>query len=188
MNLAGIIPAGVLIAGFGAATVRLLSSGRRSNLAGAMISLFGVALVLGGIFSCDPGCPLPWPTGSVAATIHNIASLTQIAAAIAGIGLWALEFRQIPAFRDLWKYTALSSAAGLGFLIAFTVSLDSRVFTGLWQRLLFGTLFVWCAVVALRLYHGHEGHGPNPKSFFDLGGKPRRKSSGPLGEQNREVP
>ncbi len=160
MNFAGIIPAGVLIAGFGAATLGLLSSGRRAILAGALVTFFGIALVVGGVYSCDPGCPLRWPPGSVAASIHLIAAVAQLVAAIAGIALWALEFRHFPAYSGLWKFTALAGAAALGFLIAFNVSLDSRALTGLWQRLLFGTLFVWCAVVALRLFRNPRGHRP----------------------------
>jgi hypothetical membrane protein len=166
LNLAGAIPAGVLIAGFGVATHRLLSSGRRSLLASGLVAFYGVAMIVFGILPCDPGCPPPGPRTSVAATIHSSVALAACVAAIVGIGLWAREFRQMPGFRDLWAYTGLASAAGLAFLIAFVVSLDGGTLIGLWQRLLVGTLFVWCAVVALRLFRGAKG----PRRRSSLGG------------------
>jgi hypothetical protein len=46
----------------------------------------------------------------------------------------------------------LSSGVALCFLIALANSLDSRTQTGLWQRLLVGTLFLWCAVVGVRAF------------------------------------
>ncbi|HJU73094.1 MAG TPA: DUF998 domain-containing protein [Gemmatimonadaceae bacterium] len=149
MNRAGFIPAGALIAGFGIALIRQLSLGVRSILAGSLIAFFGVGMSLAGFFPCDPGCPQP-PT-SLAGTIHDRVSVAAFVAAIAGIGLWAMEFRTRSVWRGIWLYSALASAASLLFLIALATSIDSRSLTGLWQRLLIATVFGWYAVVALRL-------------------------------------
>jgi hypothetical protein len=156
MNFAGVIPTGVLIAGFGVATVALLSSSRRSILAGCLILFYGVAMVVFGFLPCDPGCPTPGALSSVGATIHTNVAFAAFVAAIVGVALWASEFRRMPAFRNLWGYSAVASVAELLFLIAFVGSLDSRALSGLWQRLLVGTFFMWDAVVGLRLFRRRE--------------------------------
>jgi hypothetical protein len=157
LNLAGAIPAGALIAGFAAATLSVLRLGRRAILAGCLFMFYGLGMITFGIVPCDPGCPSPGPASTLPGTIHSGVALAASVAAVAGIGLWAWEFRQRPAFRNLSRFSALSSAAGLAFLITFMASLHSRAVIGLWQRLLVGTLFLWCVVVALRLFRAAKG-------------------------------
>jgi len=150
MNFAGFLPAGLSIAGFGLASVWLIPRSGRSILAGAMISIFGLGIAVAGIFHCDPGCPQHG--ASLASTIHDRISVIAFLTCIAGIGLWALHFRRIATFRSLWKYSAASSVVGLVFLYMVASSLESRHLTGLWQRLMLGTLFVWCMVLARRSF------------------------------------
>jgi hypothetical membrane protein len=153
MNVAGFIPTGLLIAAFGVALTRSLGSGVRSLLAGALVTLFGVGVFLAGIFSCDAGCPTG-PGTTLEARTHDAVSIPAFISAILGIGLWGFEFRRRPGWDRIWKYSAASSAAAAVCLVATASSIDGRVLTGLWQRLLLGTLFVWYAVIAVRLYTG----------------------------------
>jgi hypothetical membrane protein len=148
-NLGGFVAAGLLLAAFGVATARLIPNGRWSVLAATLMTIFGCGVVAAGVYSCDPGCPQP--AISVTGRIHDTVSIAAFVSAIAGIGLWALEFRRSEALGDLWRYSAFTSVMSLAFLFAVATSLESRAFTGLWQRLLLGTLFVWCGVVALRV-------------------------------------
>jgi len=46
----------------------------------------------------------------------------------------------------------VTSAVAFCFLVALATSLESRLLTGLWQRLLLVMLFSWCAVVGLRVF------------------------------------
>jgi hypothetical membrane protein len=149
MNVGGFIPAGVLMAGFGIATGRLLKGGTRAAIASGLLTLFGVGVMVAGVYSCDLGCPQP--PRSTAGIIHDRVSVAAFLAGIVGIGLWALEFRRLTSFSDLWLYGAISSIVALGLFVALAVSLETRVITGLLQRLLLGTLFLWCGIVALRL-------------------------------------
>ena len=149
MNRAGFLPAGTLIAGCGLVLLRLRTRGLRSALAGILTTFLGVGIVLAGFFQCDPGCPQP--ATSLAGTIHDRVSVAAFVAAIAGIGLWAIEFRKTPFWRGLWRYSAVTSAAGLLFLLALAMSLEARYLTGLWQRFLIANLFGWYLVVGLRL-------------------------------------
>ena len=151
MNLAGFIPAGLLMAAFGVALTRTLGSGVRSLVAGALVTWFGVGVLFAGVVSCDAGCPMG-PGVSREARLHDLVSISAFTSAILGIGLWAFEFRRLPPWERLWKYTAVSSALSAVLMASLAASIDGRFLTGLWQRLLLGTLFVWYAVAGLRLY------------------------------------
>ena len=144
MNLVGFIPTGVLIGAFGLSLGFTLPRSQTSCFIGVLLCLFGLGLILAGIFPCAPGCPQD------AAALHDGVSVAAFVSAIAGIALSAYRFRSVTVWRSLWRYSALSSAVALCLLVALAHSLDSRSLTGLWQRLLVGTLFLWCAVAAGR--------------------------------------
>jgi hypothetical protein len=61
-----------------------------------------------------------------------------------------VRFRSFHAWRHLSLFSLLASAAALCLLVVLASSLDSRVLTGLWQRLLLAVLFIWCAIVLKR--------------------------------------
>jgi hypothetical membrane protein len=146
MNLVGFIPTGVLIGAFGLSLASALPRSHTSRLVGVLLCVFGLGLILAGIFPCAPGCP------QETATLHDGLSVAAFVSAIAGIGLSAYRFRSVAVWRPLWCYSALSSGAALCLLVALASSLDSRSLTGLWQRLLVGTLFLWCAVAGGRAF------------------------------------
>jgi hypothetical protein len=79
-------------------------------------------------------------------------SVAGFVSAIAGIALSAYRFRSVTVWRPLWLYSALSSAVALCFLVALAHSIDARSLIGLWQRLLVGTLFLWCAVAGVQVF------------------------------------
>jgi hypothetical membrane protein len=149
MNFAGFVPAGFLLAGFGVSLANIRPRRRASVLAATCIILFGIGISFAGIYSCDPGCP--HRDASAEATLHDRVTSLAFTSGIAGAAIMGLYFRKVAEFRVLWPYTAFSSASAYGFLFASGVSLDSRVHTGLWQRLFLGTLFLWCIIVSLRI-------------------------------------
>jgi hypothetical protein len=91
------------------------------------------------------------------ATLHDRVSLLAFLVGIAGLALWARVFRRLPAWRSLATYSAVSSVLALGLLIAIGLSIQTRAFTGVWQRLFLGTLYLWCAVVGVRVFRGAAG-------------------------------
>jgi hypothetical membrane protein len=149
MNLAGFVPAGLLLAGFGVSLASIRPRRRGSILAAACLTLFGAGISLAGIYSCDPGCP--HRDASADATLHDRVTSLAFTFGIAGAALMGYYFRNVAEWRVLWPYTAISAAAAYGFLFASGVSLESRVHSGLWQRLFLGTFFLWCIVVSLRI-------------------------------------
>lgn len=154
MNAAGFVPTGCLIAVFGLSLVALLPGRPVFRGSGVLVGLFGLGLIFAGAVPCAPGCPQDVPT------LHDGVSVAAFIAAIVGIGACAYGFRSTPRWQTLWFYSAVSSALGMCFLIALASSLESRSFTGLWQRLLAGTLFLWCALVGMRVFRNSGPHAP----------------------------
>jgi hypothetical membrane protein len=148
MNYAGFLPGGLLIAGFGVALVRALPRSRVAILAAILVTLFGAGVAASGIASCDPGCPQTG--GSVENLVHNTIAPIAFVCLIAAAGILGVLFRGDASWRSLSIYSLISSLMGLCLLLALAGSLDSREFTGVWQRLLLAVLFLWCAVIGLR--------------------------------------
>jgi hypothetical membrane protein len=161
MNFAGFVPAGILLAGFGVSLASIRPRRRGSVLAAMCITLFGIGIAFAGIYSCDPGCP--HRDASAEATLHDRVTSLAFTSGIAGVAVLSFYFRKVGEFRVLWPYTAISSAAAYGFLFASGVSLESRVLSGLWQRMFLGTLFLWSMVVSLRILRS----SPSEKTTVD---------------------
>jgi hypothetical membrane protein len=150
MNFLGFIPSGLLLAGFGVSLAFLRPSTAFSLAAATLIAIFGLGITAAGAYSCDPGCPREGI--SFEATVHRVVSVIAFIAGIVGTALWAYRFRGLPAWRSLRHYSAVTSAAALVLLLVLNASVESRAYSGLWQRLFLATLYVWCAVVGLRLF------------------------------------
>lgn len=157
MNYAGFLPGGLMLAAFGVALAKVLPRRRVATLAAILVTLFGAGVAISGIASCDPGCPQTG--GSVENLIHNRVAPIAFLCLIAAAGILGALFRGDPAWRSLSIYSLISSLVGLCLLVALASSLDTRELTGLWQRLLLAVLFLWCAVVCLRVYRHLTSHG-----------------------------
>lgn len=149
MNYAGFAPTGLLLMGFGVALAARLPRHRWTTVGASLVGLFGGGILLAGFFSCDVGCPQSG--GSIANLVHDrIAPPTFLAGSLGAVCL-GLRFRSLASLRALWVYSVVSGALGVAFLAGLASTLESREFTGLWQRLLLTALFAWCAVVSVRL-------------------------------------
>lgn len=146
MNAAGFVATGASLALFAFSLGSLLPPRRSSRASAALLFVFATGTVVSGLVPCEPGCPQD------AMTLHDAVAVVAFLSAIAAVALAARVFRTHPAWRNLWLYSALSAAAALGFLATMFLSIEARELTGLWQRLLVGTLLLWCAVVALRAF------------------------------------
>lgn len=149
MNYAGFIPNGILLSSFGISLFVLLPRSTIKNIGSSLIILFGFGVFLAGIFSCDPGCPLE---GSDEAKLHDNISAIAFISAIIGSGLLGISFRKLPAWRSLFVYSLATSVLSLVFLISMINSFDLRIYTGVWQRMMLLTLFIWCSIVGARTF------------------------------------
>ena len=147
MNYGGFLPAGLMLTAFGIVLARGVPRSGSALVGAGLVALFGLGLAASGIFSCDPGCPQSG--GSLENFIHAAIAPVMFVGLIAGIAILGLHFRRQPRWRHLAAYSLLTSALALLFMIALIRSFDTRTLSGLWQRLMIGTLFLWCVVVGL---------------------------------------
>ncbi|MCJ7809054.1 MAG: DUF998 domain-containing protein, partial [Desulfobulbaceae bacterium] len=149
MNFAGFIPAGGLIAVFGLSLALLLPSHLLARIGSFLIMAFGLGMIVAGNFSCDEGCPRE---GSLENTIHDQVSGPIFLGAIIGMLLLGILFRKLDSWRALWIYSIASAVLSFGFMVGLVSSIDSHTTTGIWQRLLLATIFLWCGTAGWRIY------------------------------------
>lgn len=155
MNYAGFVPAGLMLAVFGVALAFTLPSGRLVRLAAVLVTTYGLGIAASGMMSCDLGCPQG--EGSLENVVHNTIAPVSFLCLIAAMAVLGVRVRNFPAWRHLSLFSLLASAAALCLLVVLAGSLDSRVLTGLWQRLLLAVLFIWCAIVGMEVFRHPAG-------------------------------
>jgi hypothetical membrane protein len=150
MNYAGFLPSGLMLLAFATSSRHVVPRSRLSAFGTVLLVCFALGVITAGVARCDVGCPQG--TGSLSNLVHDRVSPLAFMALILGVGLFGLHFRSAEAWRSLWLYSVATSVLAVGLMIALIASLDSREFTGLWQRLLLGVLFAWCAAIGIRLH------------------------------------
>ncbi|MGB5229397.1 MAG: DUF998 domain-containing protein [Eudoraea sp.] len=149
MNYIGFIPSGALFSLFGLSLLIIVSKNLSSRIGSLLIVLFGLGMTLAGIFSCDPGCP---SIGTMESIIHDRVSAVTFISAILGIILLGFSFKKMAIFRNISVYTILTGFISLILLIFMINSFESRNLTGLWQRLLLLSIFLWTIMIGLRMF------------------------------------
>tara|TARA_Y100001980_G_C14556878_1_gene352150 strand:+ start:1619 stop:2239 length:621 start_codon:yes stop_codon:yes gene_type:complete len=152
MNLSGFLPFGLLMVGFGISLFSLLPKGISFRFGSLLILVFGLGVLLAGLFSCDAGCP---DVGSNENNTHNQVSAVAFFSAIIGTGILSISFRSQADWKPVWIYSFLTFIASTGFLAAMINSFEASTHNGMWQRLLLLTLFIWFGVVGVRLHRLH---------------------------------
>jgi hypothetical membrane protein len=160
MNYLGFIPSGIMIMCLGLAILLALGNRVTCRVGGTFIILFGTGMLLAGVFSCDAGCP---ENGSLESTIHDRISAVAFLSGAVGTMLMGVSFRHLERWRPMWLYSVLTSIASFYFIIAIIDSAQARTFTGVWQRLLLVTLFMWFAITGYRLFRS-DAEGSNRSS------------------------
>lgn len=149
MNVAGFIVSGLMITAFGLSLTLLLPTNLRSRIGSVLMIFFGVGMLVVGNYSCDIGCPRE---GTFENNLHDQISGPIFIMGIVGIMLLGISFRNVPLLRGLWVYSVASALLSFGFMVGLVNSIESNQLTGLWQRLLLGTIFLWLAVVGVKLF------------------------------------
>lgn len=153
MNFGAFIPAGLLLMDFGAGLMLGLPDDRVVKVASVLAMMFGLGIAASGFISCDAGCP---NDGSLENTVHNAIAPVSFIGMIAAIAMLGVRFRRWPEWRGLSVYSVITSVLAFAFLAALVSTLESRVRTGLWQRLMLAALFTWCVVVGTRLFRARR--------------------------------
>jgi hypothetical membrane protein len=149
MNYAGFIPAGLMLVAFGIALAATLPRDNLRIVVSILVALFGAGIVADGIIACDPGCPQAG--GSLENLVHNLIAPIAFLCAIIAAAIVGVRYRSVSEWRNLSRYSLATSVVALCFLISLAASVESRLLTGLWQRLLLATLFSWLIVIGGRV-------------------------------------
>ncbi|MDX1476241.1 MAG: DUF998 domain-containing protein [Saprospiraceae bacterium] len=147
-NLIGFGLGGILITLFAVSLFGLLPRGFTTRAGSMLILLFGLGMILVGIYSCEPGCQ---NQGSVEGTIHDNISVLMFNGVILGIALQGLAMRRRGGWQQFRIYTFATVIALVALLIVMIHSVGTSELTGLWQRLFLFTLFAWIAAMGWRL-------------------------------------
>ncbi|MFI5892534.1 DUF998 domain-containing protein [Actinoplanes sp. NPDC051513] len=129
----------------GALAVAFAFAARRvvSGWAGWLIGVFGVGLMLAGVFVSDPA---PHTTSTAHGTVHNLISVVVFASLAAAAFVSA---RRWPSRRWRWYCRAVGVLVPVLFVLAGGVESE----TGIFQRLAIAVGFTWLAVLAWKSLH-----------------------------------
>ena len=146
--------------GFAAGMRRALGSGRGSVAAPILTAVFGVTLIVAGIFPTDP--KPGYPPGTTAATtvpgmIHDLNALPCFAALTAAVLVLAVRFAGEPGRRGwVWCSSTISLAVAVTFVLsevlfsqAAAAGTINASYHGLVQRFTITLGFGWLSVIAL---------------------------------------
>lgn len=142
-------PIGVLFTAFGVGVVALTSSENLlPTVAATLLVLHGLSQIACGIFPLDADLGAGGRL-SAAHKIHGIAGLLMYFALWAACLSWTfIHWPSMPGFRFYSFASAMVSIVVLGFMVR---SLKTGRDFGLYQRISYGILGLWCAVLSLLL-------------------------------------
>ena len=148
INYAGFITFGLLMVAFAISLFILLPKNTGTRIGSVGILFFGTGIFLAGVFSCDAGCPLE---GSITNNLHHRISALAFISGIISTGVLGFSFKKLSEWRSIWLYSIITFAISLVLLVVMINSFETRIYTGLWQRLLLFTLFAWLVRLALKI-------------------------------------
>ena len=163
MQIANFIVCGLLTLGFAIGLRRVFRTGRSSVWGPILLGVFGVGLIVAGIFVTDPS--LGYPPGThisgpqtLHGTIHGLAGLIAFSSLPIASFVMARRFVGDPNWKGWALYSLVTGVLVIVFFIASTTvsALDeSGVLpgspTGLFQRIAIFAGWSWIAILAIRL-------------------------------------
>ncbi len=144
INLAGFLPAGLLISAFTFFAWRSLPRSRATTLGMLGLALFAIGYIAAAFFPCEPGCRPAQP--SLSQAMHNLLGLAGYLTAPLSLLVLGWAARR-------WSKAAYLSTlgfigGGLALLSLLFLSPDFR-YAGVAQRVLEGSVLGWVVVCAL---------------------------------------
>ena len=188
MQVTNFIGTGLLVLGFAAGMRRALGSGRGSVAAPILTAVFGVTLIVAGIFPTDP--KPGYPPGTTAATtvpgmIHDLNALPCFTALTAAVLVLAVRFAGEPGRRGWMRYSlTIALAVAVTFVLSGVLfsqaaaagTLDAS-YHGLVQRFTITLGFGWLSVIALLLLRDQPGQPTPPPEPTATGSREREGHS-----------
>ena len=163
MQIANFLVCGLLILGFAIGLRQVFQTGRGSVWGPILLGIFGLALIVAGLFVTDPG--LGYPPGThgggpqtLRGTIHGVAGLITFSSLPLASFVMARRFAGDPNWKGWALYSIVTGVLVIvSFIAATAVSAldESGVLpgspTGLFQRIGIVVGWSWIALLAIRL-------------------------------------
>ena len=118
--------------------------------------MFCLGVFAAGVFSCDTTCTPEVAT--VSQQLHNFASLVLVVL-IAAIPVWVYHLGALSHDQRYWWYSRVTTIAAALALVMMIGSIEDRDGTGMYQRVLVASLWLWIALFAWRVYRADAGRG-----------------------------
>lgn len=145
LMITGFIVYGVLIIGFAYALYLRLRHGIKAHIAWLALTLYGVCMILAGIFRDSPGAL------NTEGIIHNAAVITSCFSFFIGMLMFAGSVYKKPSWFGFTWFTVAASFMGLILSIIFLV--QSYVpLAGLIQRFFYCIMLIWVETVSVWLF------------------------------------
>lgn len=142
--IAAFLALGLLTLAFAVGLRRTLGGGAVALGGTALVALFGLGSIGGGLFRCDPGCGGTSPAN----VAHTVSAHLGLGALVLATLVLPVRFGRDRRWAGLRAYSWLTGGIALAIFVRGFAAFGG---VGLGQRLFLGTLFLWLAVVALRL-------------------------------------
>lgn len=159
MAALGFAPIGTSVLAFLALAAGLLPGSRRAQAGIVSVSAVGAAYVASAVFPCDAGCP---SEGSLSQAIHNTFGLLEYVGAVFGLLLLANAWGASARWRSFAPLcTAAAALVAAGFVAMLVPALAP--FRGLSQRVAETAIFLWIALLSVRLLRLPEPATPSTR-------------------------
>jgi hypothetical membrane protein len=145
LMIAGFIIYGVLIIGFAYALYLRLRHGIRAHIVWFALTLYGVCLILAGIFRDSPG------SLNTEGIIHNAAIITSCLSFLIGMWMFAGSVYKKPSWFGFTWFTVAASFVGLVLSIIF-ISPSDLPGAGILQRFFYFIILIWIETVSIWLF------------------------------------
>jgi len=151
---------GLLIVAFATGLFKSIPRGLGTQLGSILLLVFGAGELAGGLFPCDPGCPIAAQSFSQLA--HNMDAIIAFVALALAPFLFSLGLDRDDRWQGYRSFSVVTGLLAIGLFSIFSAaSLGYLGYIGLFQRLFLAVTFLWIEVVATRLFQisGHNRSG-----------------------------
>lgn len=149
---------GLLLMGLAVGLRRGMSEIRASFLASTLIAVFGLVVIMNGVFPADPvGAP-----ETLVGTVHSLSAGLGFLAVIAAMFVLSSRFVEHEEWQNLSSLSRWFGIATIFLMVSYLMAQEGAVqawhpWTGLLQRGMVAAVMVWLFLLALRLFQTSRG-------------------------------
>lgn len=140
-NYFGFLPNGICITLTGFLLYQQMKSANFPGIVAWLIMLHGIGMILATWISCDSSCTPNEPSPDQIA--HNIIAAVKFPALHLAMIIFAVQLLKRGNNKPAAYWSIFAFIASGLFMLLFVGSVKSREYTGIYQRLFIGSLYIW---------------------------------------------